>query len=276
MSQILVEHLSANFGQGNKFIGALDDISLTVESGQFVSVIGPSGCGKTTLLRILANVLQPTSGSVQCGREKGRGIVFQEDRLLPWRTILDNVAFGLQIQRCKRGLRRTTARTFIDLVGLSGFEERYPHELSGGMKQRVNIARALTIDPDVLLMDEPFASLDAQTREVMQHELLEIWERTQRTVLFVTHQIDEAVFLSDRVFVFTGRPGRIKEIVDIDIPRPRDLSVKRSTGFVKTVDHIWSLLEADVKEAHAEGIPQPEALAAPPTKKIERSIENAG
>lgn len=253
MSRIVVENLVATFGEGNRRIDALDDISLTIESGEFVSVIGPSGCGKTTLLRVLANVLGATSGTVRCGEGGGRGIVFQEDRLLPWRTIIDNVAFGLQIQGCSKKERRAIAKTFVELVGLGGFEERYPHELSGGMKQRVNLARALTIDPDVLLMDEPFVSLDAQTREVMQHELLLIWERAQRTVLFVTHQIDEAVFLSDRVIVLTGRPGRIKENLRIDIARPRDLTVKRKAEFVTIVDHIRELLEADVKEAHVDG-----------------------
>lgn len=275
MSRIIVENLVATFGEGSRRIGALDDVSLTIESGEFVSVIGPSGCGKTTLLRVLGNVLPPTSGTVRCGEERGRGIVFQEDRLLPWRTIIDNVAFGLQVQGCSKKERRAIAKTFVELVGLGGFEERYPHELSGGMKQRVNIARALTIGPDVLLMDEPFAALDAQTREVMQHELLLIWEQARRTVLFVTHQIDEAVFLSDRVIVLTGRPGRIKESLVIDIPRPRDLTLKRKAEFVRIVDHIWELLEADVKEMHEEGGPE---TTAPGTSVSEAngSVENSG
>jgi NitT/TauT family transport system ATP-binding protein len=277
MNQIIVEDLAADFGEGDRSLKALENVSFVVERGQFVSVIGPSGCGKTTLLRILGNVLPATSGRVVCGQERGRAIVFQEDRLLPWRTILNNIAYGLEIQKCSKKERREIARTFVKLVGLSGFEDRYPFELSGGMKQRVNIARALAIDPDVLLMDEPFAALDAQTRELMQHELLVIWERAQRTVLFVTHQIEEAVFLSDRVIVFSGRPGHIKETIDVNISRPRDLSVKRSPEFVEIVDHIWTLLEADVKNAQPDDSARsPTDRSAPTAAQNGKRVEDAG
>lgn len=246
MSNIQVVDLSVALGEGAETVWALRALSFSVEDGQFVSIIGPSGCGKTTLLRVLSGVLRPTGGRIELGGATEQGMVFQEDSLLPWRTVIDNVAFGLRIRGVDRRHRYEVAKSYIDLVGLTGFDRRYPYELSGGMKQRVNLARALAIDPDFLLMDEPFASLDSQTRELMQLELLRIWQRARKTVVFVTHQIDEAVYLSDRVIVLSRRPGRVKEELVIDIARPRDLEVKRSTPFVTYVDRIWKLLRPDV------------------------------
>jgi NitT/TauT family transport system ATP-binding protein len=250
VGRIIIEGLSMAFGEANKTVQALGEITLTIESGEFTSVVGPSGAGKTTFLRILSGVLSPTAGRVTCGDDTGRGraMVFQEDRLLPWRTVLDNVAYGLEVRGIDKEERRRQARRYVELVGLSGFGKRYPQELSGGMRQRANLARALAIEPDILLMDEPFASVDHQTREIMQYELLTIWERTHQTVLFVTHQIDEAVYLSDRLIVFSGRPGRVKADLPVEMPRPRDLAVKRSPQFVEYVDRVWALLESDLRK----------------------------
>ncbi len=247
--QICMEFADGGTPEG---IPVLSGISLQIEKSEFVSIVGASGCGKTTFLRILDGLITPSSGDVLIDGCKvtapndRRGFVFQKDSLWPWRTTLDNVLFGLQMQHRPRRESRAIALQLIELVGLKGFESHYPHQLSGGMRQRVNLARALAIDPDVLLMDEPFAALDAQTREVMQLELLRIWSAERKTVVFVTHQIDEAVLLSDRVIVFAARPGRIKEIVDIDLPRPRTFAMKRTPEFVAIVDRIWKLLEEEV------------------------------
>ena len=243
------------FTRREQRIQALRDVSLQVRPGEFISLVGASGCGKTTLLRIVDGLTEPTSGQIFVeGREvhgpgPDRGFVFQQDALFPWRTVLDNVVFGLEVQGRGRHDARSLAKGFLQLVGLTGFEHHFPHELSGGMRQRANLARALTIDPQVLLMDEPFAALDAQTRELMQSELLRIWRTNRKTVLFVTHQIDEAVYLADRVVVMTSRPGQIKAILDVDIPRPRDLSVKRTPRFLELVDAIWKMIEEEVRTA---------------------------
>jgi NitT/TauT family transport system ATP-binding protein len=243
------------FTRRDQPVEALHDVSIQVGAGEFVSIVGASGCGKTTLLRIVDGLVSPTRGSIRVngqpvsGPGPDRGFVFQQDALFPWRTVLDNVVFGLEVQGKSKHETRERANGFLQLVGLAGFEHLFPHELSGGMRQRANLARALTIDPDVLLMDEPFASLDAQTREIMQSELLRIWRSNKKTVLFVTHQIDEAVYLSDRVVVMTSRPGRVKAILEVDIPRPRDLSVKRTPRFLALVDEIWKMIEEEVKAA---------------------------
>jgi NitT/TauT family transport system ATP-binding protein len=245
--------ISKQFANNNaELLPVLADISLQVEASEFVSIVGASGCGKTTFLRILDGLIPPSSGDLLIdgrevvGPDHKRGFVFQKDSLWPWRTAMENVLFGLQIQRRPRREARATAQKLIELVGLKGFESHYPHQLSGGMRQRVNLARAFAINPEVLLMDEPFASLDAQTREVMQLELVRICDAERKTVIFVTHQIDEAVFLSDRVVVFAARPGRVKEIVTVDLPRPRPFAIKRTREFVAYVDRIWSLLEEEV------------------------------
>lgn len=236
----------------NQCLLVIKDISIQVRPGEFVSIVGASGSGKTTFLRILDGLIEPTSGDVLLDGRKvagpgpDRGFVFQMDSLWPWRTVLDNVKFGLEVQRKPRRESIELAREYIRLVGLEGFERHYPYELSGGMRQRVNLARALALEPEVLLMDEPFASLDAQTREVMQVELLRIWAKHRKTVVFVTHQIDEAVYLADRVFVLTSRPGTIKAIVDVDIKRPRPLAIKRTPEFISLVDQIWKMIEQEV------------------------------
>ncbi len=233
---------------------ALSRVNLQVRTGEFCSIVGPSGCGKTTFLNIVDGLLKPTGGQVlldgtavsKPGRD--RAVVFQDASLLPWRTVIRNVIYGLECQKVAPKECMEKARYFTELVGLKGFEHHFPHELSGGMQQRVNLARALTFDPEILLMDEPFASLDAQTREMMQQELLAIWRQAKKTVLFITHQINEAVFLSDRVIVFTARPGKVMEVVDIDIPRPRTLHVKREKKFLELEDYVWDLIEKEVKQ----------------------------
>ncbi len=231
---------------------AIQDVSLDVDEGEFVAIVGPSGCGKTTLLNVVGGGLPLTSGSVRLDGKEIRGYgperatVFQAPSLLPWRTVAKNISYGLELQRRHRdpaAIQRV--RDLITMTGLDGFEHAYPSELSGGMQQRVNLARALAVDPQVLLLDEPFAALDAQTREFMQEELLQIWQESHKTAMFITHQIDEAIYLADRVVVFTARPGRIREILKIDLPRPRPLSVKRSDAFRSYYDRIWSLLEEE-------------------------------
>jgi NitT/TauT family transport system ATP-binding protein len=237
----------------NARVSALAHVDLTVMEGEFVSIVGPSGCGKTTFLSVIDGLIPASSGRVLVDGQpvtrpgRDRAVVFQDASLLPWRTVLKNVVYGLECAGVPARQARVRAASFIEMVGLSGFEHHYPHELSGGMQQRVNLARALVMDPEILLMDEPFASLDAQTRELMQEELLQIWARAKKTVLFVTHQIDEAIYLSDRVVVFSRRPGTVKEIIPVAIERPRPLGVKREPRFHAIEDRIWSLIEEDVK-----------------------------
>ena len=241
-----------------KFFGALEalrNIDMRVENGEFISIVGPSGCGKTTFLRIVAGLETATSGTVAIGGRAvtgpgaDRGFVFQSDNLLPWRTVLKNAAIGPEIVGNLGAVEKQRTLDLLKLVGLAGFENYFPRQLSGGMRQRVNLARALAVDPEILLMDEPFSALDAQSREIMQSELLRIWEQGRKTVLFVTHQIDEAVYLSDHVYVFARRPGRVQERVSITLPRPRALGIKRTPEFVAYVDHIWRLIENDVRES---------------------------
>ena len=241
--------------RGRAAVQALEGVSFRVAPGEFVSIVGPSGCGKTTLLRIVDGLVAPDEGEVWVngarvgGPGPDRAVVFQDFGLLPWKTAEENVRFALQLRRIP-GDHRRIARRYLELVGLAGFEGHYPHELSGGMQQRVGIARALAVDPAVLLMDEPFAALDAQTREVLQAELLKILATTRKTVLFITHSIDEAVFLSDRVVVLTHRPGRVREEVPIDLPHPRWVAgVRRHPRFGELREHIWELVARPPGEA---------------------------
>ncbi|HEY3916799.1 MAG TPA: ABC transporter ATP-binding protein [Stellaceae bacterium] len=233
-------------------VRALHDFDVEVKEGEFLSIVGPSGCGKSTFLSILLGLIKPDSGELDLhgrridGPGTDRAMVFQEFGLLPWRTVQHNVELGLQLKGMPAAQRRNVAQHFIRMVGLVGFESHYPHELSGGMKQRVGIARALATDPEVLLMDEPFAALDAQTRDLMQVELLRIWHDTRKTVLFVTHQIDEAIYLSDRVLVMTKRPGRAKRIFAVDLPRPRDYEMRVTPQFNELKLEIWRALEDEI------------------------------
>jgi NitT/TauT family transport system ATP-binding protein len=230
----------------NTRLTALAGVNLQVMDGEFVSIVGPSGCGKTTFLSVVDGLIAATKPGPD------RAVVFQDASLLPWRTVLGNVLYGLECVGIGKREAQTRAAHFIDMVGLAGFENHYPYELSGGMQQRVNLARALVMDPKILLMDEPFASLDAQTREAMQEELLQIWAKARKTVLFVTHQIDEAIFLSDRVVVFSGRPGKVKDIITVGIERPRALGLKRDARFHAIEDRIWSLIDDDTdRSRHA-------------------------
>jgi NitT/TauT family transport system ATP-binding protein len=237
----------------NTRLTALDGVNLTVSDGEFVSIVGPSGCGKTTFLSVVDGLIPATSGRILVDGEvvskpgPDRAVVFQDASLLPWRTVLANIRYGLECQGVNAREAKDRADHFVGMVGLTGFEHHYPYELSGGMQQRVNLARALVMDPKILLMDEPFASLDAQTRELMQEELLQIWVKANKTVLFVTHQIDEAIYLSDRVVVFSGRPGKVKTDIAVEIERPRKLGVKREPRFHAIEDRIWGLIEEDVK-----------------------------
>jgi NitT/TauT family transport system ATP-binding protein len=227
----------------------LEEIDLRIATREFVAVVGPSGCGKTTLLRIVAGLIPPSRGRVLVdGRQvsapgRDRAMVFQDSTLLPWRTVLGNVAYGLECFQIPRKQALDLARPWLQVVGLEGFEDHYSHEISGGMRQRVNLARALAVDPEILLMDEPFAALDAQTRETMQSELLAICTRVPKTIVFVTHEIGEAVYLADRVVVLSARPAYIREIVTVPLPRPRDHSLRRTSAFRDCENHVRQLLK---------------------------------
>ncbi len=233
-----------------QIFSALQNVSLTVNKGEFLTIVGPSGCGKSTLLDLIAGLALPTSGELFIDGKRitkpalDRGIVMQGYALFPWRTVRHNVEFGLEVKGVPKKDRQEISDRFLKLVNLSGFADRYPYELSGGMKQRVAIARALAYDPEVLLMDEPFAAVDAQTRETLQDELLRIWEETRKTIIFVTHSIDEAVALADRVAVMSANPGTIKEIVKVGLPRPRRVGdVLSTTDFSLVRYRIWELLQ---------------------------------
>jgi NitT/TauT family transport system ATP-binding protein len=232
-------------------VQAIDNVSLEVHGSEFFSIIGPSGCGKSTLLRIIGGLIPASDGQVTIGDEQMTGphpwigMVFQEESTFPWRTTLANVEFGLEMHGMGQRERREKAREMIRLVGLSGFEERYPSELSGGMKQRVAIARALVLEPKILLMDEPFGALDEQTRIILGEELLRIRDQLKQTIILVTHNINESVQLSDRVMVMTARPGQVKEVVPIDLPHPRDSSIIASERFGRLVAQVWGALREE-------------------------------
>src|SRR5262245_50377530 len=233
-------------------VRALQGFDIEVREGEFLSIVGPSGCGKSTFLNVLLGLVKPDSGDITLRGERltgpgtDRAMVFQEFGLLPWRTVRANVELGLELKGTAAEERRAVSDRLIEMVGLAGFETHYPHELSGGMKQRVGLARALATDPDVLLMDEPFAALDAQTRDLMQAELLRIWRAAKKTVLFVTHQIDEAIYLSDRVMVMTRRPGQAKRVFAIDLPRPRDYEMRVTPEFNDLKLAIWNTLKDEI------------------------------
>ncbi len=240
---------------------AVEDVSFAIADHEFVCIVGPSGCGKSSILNVVAGLLQPAGGSVLLdgrpvrGPGRDRSVVFQSPALLPWRTALGNARYGIELWGMKRREADRRAGEILKLVGLEHRENRYPHELSGGMQQRVNLARALAADPEILLLDEPFAALDAQNRETMQVELLRIWTATRKTSLFVTHQIDEAVLLADRVIVLSKGPSRVKEIITIDLARPRSEGTKREARFIEYEEHIRDLIRTDQKyEDHIRAV----------------------
>jgi NitT/TauT family transport system ATP-binding protein len=257
MTQLVVERLRLSYpsSKGEGAFVALNDVDLSVEKGEFVTIVGPSGCGKSTLLMLIAALLAPTEGTVRLnGRAltapgSDRAFVFQDFALLPWRTVLKNVELGLELKGVDAETRRATAQRFIAMVGLKRFENSYPHQLSGGMRQRVGIARALSVDPEVLLMDEPFGALDAQIRQVMGSELLRIWEAARKTILFVTHDIDEAIYLGDRIIVMSASPGRIIREIPVDLPRPRNLDIRNTPAFMAYREAVWTLLEEQVRSS---------------------------
>ena len=256
MGAVSIEHVGLTFGsrEGSKVV-ALQDLSLEIPDKQFAVIVGPSGCGKSSLLDIIAGLKEATSGRCLLngtqvdGPGADRGMVFQNYSLFPWLTVRKNVEFGLSLKRTNEKQRLERARFYVNAVGLGSFENAYPNQLSGGMKQRVAIARALANDPEVLLMDEPFGALDSQTRAVMQQLLLGIWEKDQKTVLFVTHDIDEAIFLGDTVYVMSGRPGRFIDTVSVELPRPRDYALTTSEPFIVLKRRIQGNLHAEVRKA---------------------------
>jgi NitT/TauT family transport system ATP-binding protein len=246
--RIEIDHLHIHLGQGIGRFAALQDVALNIEPGEFVCILGPSGCGKSTLLGALAGHIQPSQGQISVDGKSvstphpDRGLVFQQHTLFPWKRVLENVAFGLKMKGIPREQRLSEARKLLDLVGLSGFENHYPSQLSGGMQQRVEIARVLINHPHVLLMDEPFGALDAQTRMMMQELLLNVWSRIRTTVVFITHDIDEALFLADRILVLSPRPGRIIDEIKLDFGRPRHTDLVTSPHFMQLKRHCLDLL----------------------------------
>lgn len=260
MAYIKVEQIYHSFqtGSGGSPVPALEAVNFEVEQGEFVSLLGPSGCGKTTLLRIINGLVKPTQGSVLVngkvvqGPDPRRAMVFQDFGLLPWRTVLHNIEMGLEFGGVKKETRKKTALEMIEVVGLTGFEKHYPHQLSGGMKQRVGIARALSMSPESFFMDEPFASLDAQMREIMQEELLRIWSQFKTAVVFVTHGIDEAIYLSDRVIIMTARPGRVKLEMNVPFPRPR-YGVRATPEFAHLREGLWGILKDELQYGRMRG-----------------------
>jgi len=248
VANVEIKDLTKHFGE----LSVFDDVDLRVDDNEFVSILGPSGCGKTTLLRIVAGIEVATAGSVLVAGEESRRprpdmtLVFQNFRLLPWRTVEDNVGYGFRLRGKSRSEARAAAQPFVRMVGLEGREKKYPYQLSGGMQQRVGLARALAIEPDILLMDEPFGALDAQTRELMQDELLRIWSADRKTVMFVTHSIDEAIVLSDRVVVMQSNPGRIVADIPVPFDRPRNTAeIRTDPGFAKLRAEMWALLRQE-------------------------------
>ena len=258
MGQLVLDHLSpsALLRRNDAFL-ALADVDLAIGDGELVTIVGPSGCGKSTLLMLIAALLRPSGGSVRLDGAPvtrpgpDRALVFQDFALLPWRTVLANVELGLELKGVAAPQRGEIARRHIAMVGLKAFEHAYPHQLSGGMRQRVGIARALAVEPDVLLMDEPFGALDAQNRQVMGSELLRIWERGRKTILFVTHDIDEAIYLADRIIVMSASPGRVIADIAVTLARPRPLAIRNDPAFTAYRQRIWDLLQEQVLASNA-------------------------
>jgi NitT/TauT family transport system ATP-binding protein len=258
-TKIELERVSHKYVRGTSTVTAFDGLSLAIRSGEFVSIVGPSGCGKTTLLFGIAGFLQPSQGRILVegrpvtGPGPDRGVVFQSFALFNWLSVRDNIEFGLRMRGDPAAKRRARSDELLAMVGLARFADRYPYELSGGMKQRTAITRALAPDPDILLMDEPFAALDAQSREMMQEELVRIWEATRKTVLFITHSIDEAIYLSSRVVVFTARPGRVKHVLEVMLPTPRyDPHIRTSPEFIAAKDSILDLVREETVKQFAQ------------------------
>ena len=256
--KLVIENINKEFknAQG-KSLPVLQDINLTINKEEFVALVGPSGCGKSTLLNLAAGLLEPTSGTIKFteveeSRHPRMSIVFQETGLFPWRSVAENVAFGLEAEGFPADKRKERIAHYIELVGLKGFEKSYPHQLSGGMRQRVGIARALAIEPDVLLMDEPFSALDAQTRTIMQEELVTLWEKTRLTTLYVTHNIQEAVMLADRVVLLSRRPGKISKVLAIDIPRTERDKPEHAEAIAEFIRIIWEHISSDARAALME------------------------
>lgn len=245
-------------GRGGNIIVALEKTNLEISSGEFVTIVGPSGCGKSTLLNLISGLNAPSAGTLRFegqivkGVNRNIGYITQQDNLMPWRTLRDNVAFPLEVAGVGKAERFERADVWMERVGLDGFGDAYPHELSGGMRQRANIIRTLIYEPQVLLMDEPFGPLDAQTRLLLQHDLLELWETTKKTIIFVTHDLTEAIALADRVVLMSARPGRIVRVDQVDIPRPRDIfHIHDHQNFRQLYDDIWRELEVQVRDARA-------------------------
>jgi len=247
------DHISKKFLTQHGDVAALDNIEFSIRKQEFVCIVGPSGCGKTTLLKIIAGLLKTTTGQIVLDENTNDdhplcAMVFQDQGLFPWMTVLDNVAYGLEMRGIKKSVRTAQAKDFISRVGLGSFVHSYPHELSGGMRQRVAILRAFLNNPMILLMDEPFGGLDSQTRLVMQEELLRIWKDHSKTVVYVTHDIEEAILLGDRILVLSGRPGSLRADIPIPIPRPRQLTDLNRPEVVELYWHIWKMIEAEVKK----------------------------
>jgi NitT/TauT family transport system ATP-binding protein len=264
-AKLVVENIQKTFFRAadDKIVGikVLDGISLSVTKGEFVSIIGPSGCGKSTLLRIVDGLIQPDEGRVLVdsaeihGPGPDRAVVFQYFGLYPWRSVLRNVEFGLELKGVAAHERRRIALDNIAQVGLRGFENHYPHELSGGMRQRVGFARVLALNPDIILMDEPFSAVDEQTRELLQEQLLELWSANKKTIVFITHSIDEAVYMADRVVVMGARPGRIVEEIKVDLPRPRTVDTRMDPAFGKIRGYAWDILKKTMRDAADPSLP---------------------
>lgn len=250
MPEIVVDKLTHTFGKGGANpLTVLDDINLTFESGSFCSIVGTSGCGKSTLLKMMAGLFEPSDGQMTLdgdvikGTDRRRGMVFQQDAVFPWMTVSRNISYGPRLRGASKQEQEEIETKWVEMVGLKGFEDRWPRELSGGMRKRVDIGRVYANDPDVLLMDEPFGALDAQTKERMQADLLETWRQSKKTVIFVTHDLEEAIFLSDRIIVMSARPGRIRHIEDVSLQRPRTDEMRLTDEFIQIKRKLWGMLE---------------------------------